>query len=234
MIIGEIREELFKLQDIKYRDFQAKLVPTVEPETIIGIRTPELRKLAKQLVKREDIGTFLQALPHDYYDENMLHTYIISETKDYSRCVEEIDAFLPYVDNWATCDTLIPKAFKKHRHELLSEIDRWIASSETYTVRFAVGTLMRNYLDDDFDPSFLRTVSAIRSEEYYINMMTAWYFATALAKQYDAALPYIEQKKLDPWTHNKAIQKAIESFRVSQEHKDHLRTLKIPTRNRKQ
>lgn len=234
MIIGEIREELFKLQDIKYRDFQAKLVPTVEPETIIGIRTPELRKLAKQLVKRENIGTFLQALPHDYYDENMLHAYIISETKDYSRCVEEIDAFLPYVDNWATCDTLIPKAFKKHRHELLSEIDRWIASSETYTVRFAVGTLMRNYLDDDFDPSFLRTVSAIRSEEYYINMMTAWYFATALAKQYDAALPYIEQKKLDPWTHNKAIQKAIESFRVSQEHKDHLRTLKIPTRNRKQ
>ncbi len=227
MITDEIKKELFRLQDEKYRSFQSKLIPTVDPESVIGVRTPELRKLAKRLVKQDNIGDFLSVLPHEYFDENQLHAFIISEIKDYSKCMEELCTFLPYVDNWATCDQMSPKIFKKHKYELLSHIKRWISSKATYTVRFAVGMLMEHFLDEDFDLSYPEMVAEIRSDEYYVNMMTAWYFATALAKQYEAVLPFIEERRLDTWTHNKAIQKSIESNRISPEQKTYLRSLKI-------
>ena len=212
MINEEIREELYGHQDLKYRDFQAKLIPGMEPEKMIGVRTPDLRKLAKQMAKREDIGEFLKNLPHEFFDENQVHAFVISEFKDYGRCVPEVERFLPFVDNWATCDQMSPKVFKKHRPELLDSIKEWIRSEHTYTVRFAVGMLMQHYLDEDFDPAYPEMVAEVQSEEYYVRMMVAWYFATALAKQYEAVLPYIEEKRLEPWTHNKTIQKAIESY----------------------
>ncbi len=221
-----IQARLFELQDIKYRDFQKKLIPTVNQETI-GVRTPELRRLAKELIKSEDYAEFLGALPHRFFDENQLHAFMISEIKDYSLCIKEVNRFLPYVNNWATCDQLSPKAFKKHKTELLGEIDKWLKSDKTYTVRFAIGMLMQHFLDGDFDPSYPERVAKIKSEEYYVNMMRAWYFATALAKQYDAALPYIEQRSLDRWTHNKTIQKAVESYRITPEQKEYLRSFKI-------
>lgn len=227
MITEEIKEELFQTQDTVYRDFQAKLLLTVAYDTIIGVRTPALRKLAKKLAKREDIGDFLKVLPHLYFDENQLHAFIISEEKDFARCVAEVNRFLPYVDNWATCDQLSPKVFKKHRQELLTYIQEWIAADKTYVVRFGIGMLMEHFLDDDFDMAYLEMVSKIRSEEYYVNMMTAWYFATALAKQYEAALPFIEERRLEPWTHNKAIQKSIESNRIAKEQKLYLKGLKV-------
>ena len=227
MITDEIREELFSLQDAAYRDFQSKIMPTVDAKTAIGVRTPELRRLAKQLAKREDVDAFLDDLPHAYFDENQLHAFIVSELRDYETCLQEVDRFLPYVDNWATCDQMSPRVFKKHRAELLDAIRRWIASDATHTVRFGVGMLMEHYLDDDFDPAYLDLVAAIESEEYYVRMMVAWYFATALAKQYDATIPYLEERRLEPWTHNKAIQKAIESRRISPETKDYLRGLKV-------
>ena len=227
MIVSEIRDELFRLQDSGYRDFQSKLTPTIDASTAIGVRTPALRALAKKLVKREDVGLFLSDLPHTYFDENQLHAFIISELRDYTACLQEVERFLPYVDNWATCDQMSPKVFKKHREELLDPIKRWISSDATYTVRFGVGMLMEHYLDDDFDPSYLDMVAAVRSEEYYIRMMVAWYFATALAKQYDTALPYLRDQRLHPWTHNKTIQKSIESYRIAPEQKSYLRSLKI-------
>ena len=226
----EIREEilqrLFTLQDMKYRDFQAKLMPTVDKNTIIGVRTPELRKLARELAKREDIGAFLDALPHGYYDENNLHGFILCEEKDFDRVIARLDAFLPHVDNWATCDLLSPKVFKKQKNELLPHIRRWLASSKVYTIRFGIEMLLSHYLDEDFAPEYLNWVAVLRSEEYYINMMIAWYFATALAKQYDAALPILLEQRLAPWTHNKTIQKAIESYRITDEQKAYLRSLK--------
>lgn len=228
MITEEIQKELFRLQDEKYRDFQSKLIPTVEFDAMIGVRTPELRKYAKQLIKREDIGDFLEKLPHRYFDENQLHAFLISEMKDFVCCIKEVCRFLPCIDNWATCDQLSPKVFKKHRKELLSYIREWLSFGQTYTVRFAVGMLMEHFLDEDFDASYLTMAAEIKSEEYYINMMTAWYFATALAKQYEAAIPFLEEKKLERWTHNKAIQKAIESRRITPEQKEYLRSLKIP------
>ena len=227
MLTSEIRNELFSLQDKKYRDFQAKLIPTVAPETIIGVRTPALRQYAKQLSRHEDITAFLEQLPHVYFDENQLHAFILSEVKDYAECVDKVDRFLPFVDNWATCDQLSPKVFKKHRPELLAEIRQWIKSGETYTIRFGIGMLMQHYLDEDFDPAYPEVVASIRSDEYYVNMMTAWYFATALAKQWDAALPYIEEKRLDAWTYNNAIQKSVESYRITPEQKEHLKSLKV-------
>jgi len=230
MIKEEIRKELFAMQDLKYRDFQVKLIPTVDSETIIGVRTPELRKFAKQMAKREDINGFLEELPHRYFDENQLQAFIISEMKDYDRCMEELTRFLPYVDNWATCDQMSPKVFRKHRKELADNIRSWIDVDETYTVRFGVGMLMQHFLDEDFDPAYPEMVAKIRSDEYYVNMMTAWYFATALAKQYEAALPYIEDRRLDVWTHNKAIQKAVESYRITPEQKEYLKSLKIKNR----
>ncbi len=227
MITDEIREELFKLQDKKYRDFQSKLIPNVNSDAVIGVRTPELRKLAKKYEKKEDISMFLEVLPHRYFDENQLHAFIISERKDYKRCIEETNSFLPFIDNWATCDQLSPKIFKKNKVDLLKEIYEWITSSNTYTVRFAIGMLMQHFLDDDFDIKYPKLVAKIKSEEYYINMMIAWYFATALAKQYDKIIPFIENKKLDKWTHNKTIQKAVESYRITEEQKSYLKTLKI-------
>ncbi len=227
MITEEIQKELFAQQDEKYRDFQAKLIPTVDPQSVVGVRTPALRKMAKQYAKREDIGDFLSQLPHKYFDENQLHAFIVSELKDYDRCIALVDAFLPYVDNWATCDQMSPKVFKKRRDKLLLHIEKWLESTETYTIRFAIGMLMEHFLDADFDDVYLEKVAAVRSEEYYINMMKAWYFATALAKQYDMTIPYIEGQKLDKWSHNKAIQKSIESYRITPEQKEYLRTLKI-------
>ena len=225
-MIDEIRKNLLSMQDEKYRSFQVKLFPTVDPETVIGVRTPELRSYAKTLLKEEGISTFLSDFPHKYFDENQLHAFIISEIKDYDRCIEEVNRFLPYVDNWATCDQMSPKVFKKHRLQLLDQIRIWLKSDKTYMIRFAIGMLMEHYLDDGFDIRYPDMVAAIRSDEYYVNMMIAWYFATALAKQYEAILPFIEDRKLDIWTHNKAIQKAVESYRISPEQKDYLKGLK--------
>ena len=223
----EIEQQLKSLADEKYRNMQVTIIPTVAPETIIGVRTPELRKIAKELAKRSDVSDFLSDLPHKYFEENQLHAFVLSEMKDFDSCIRYVDAFLPYVDNWATCDQMSPKIFKKHKKELLSWIDIWISSKETYTVRFAIGMLMEHFLDEDFDPAYPKMVSKVRSEEYYVNMMIAWYFATALAKQYDSILPYIEKKKLSDWTHNKAIQKSVESYRITDEQKAYLKTLKV-------
>lgn len=223
----EIVDELFKMQDKEYHDFQVKLIPTASPDTFIGIRTPILRKYAKDLVKENNYSLFLEELPHKYFDENQLHAFIISELKDYDECIKYINEFLPYVDNWATCDQMSPKVFKKHHDKLLNEIKKWINSKETYTIRFGVGMLMQHFLDEDFKAEYLKMISSIRSEEYYVNMMKAWYFATALAKQYKDTIPYIENKELDVWTHNKAIQKSVESYRITEEQKEYLKSLKI-------
>lgn len=227
MISDDIRDELFKMQDIEYRDFNSKLIPTVKKEDMIGVRTPELRKYAKKLLKEEGVEDFLHSLPHKYFDENQLHAFIISEIKDFKLCIDELINFLPYLDNWATCDQLSPKIFKKYRNDLLPHIYEWLKSDKTYTVRFGIGMLMEHFLDEDFKSEYPEIVAAVRSEEYYINMMTAWYFATALAKQYESILPFIEGNKLDTWTHNKTIQKAIESNRISAEQKNYLKGLKI-------
>ena len=227
MILDEIRDELFKMQDMDYRDFNSKLIPTVDKESMIGIRTPDLRKYAKQLGKSSDVIEFLQTLPHKYFDENQLHAFIISEIKDFKNCIDEINRFLPYIDNWATCDQLSPKIFKKHHSELFAYIKDWLKSDKVYTIRFGIGMLMEHFLDEDFDILYPETVSKIRSDEYYINMMIAWYFATALAKQYESIIPFIENNSLDIWTHNKAIQKAVESLRISDEKKEYLKSLKI-------
>lgn len=227
MTTEEIRQRLYELQDIGYRDFQAKLIPNIASDSMIGVRTPILRNLAKELSKDPDIVEFLQDLPHSFFDENQLHAFLISEIKDYKECIKQLIRFLPFIDNWATCDQLSPKVFKKHRAALLTAVKEWIRSDQTYTVRFGIGMLMQHFLDEDFDPEYPQLVAAVRSEEYYINMMIAWYFATALAKQYDTTLPYIEQRKLDVWTHNKTIQKAVESNRITPEQKEYLKSLKI-------
>lgn len=226
-INAEIKNRLYELKETDYKEFMAKLIPTVDPGTVLGIRTPALRNYAKELAKRDDIDEFLHSLPHELFDENQLHAFILSELKDYERCIKEVDNFLPYVDNWATCDQLSPKVFKKHKKELIVSIKTWLKSKDTYTIRFAIGMLMQYFLDDEFDEAYPKTVAKIKSDEYYINMMIAWYFATALAKQYDAILPYIEKNVLDKWTHNKTIQKAIESYRITDEQKEYLRSLKI-------
>ena len=230
MIVDDIREELFRQQEQKYRDFQSKLIPTIDAETIIGVRTPQIRKIAKQMLKRQDVDEFFEALPHLYFDENQVHALALSELKDFGECVEKINRFLPFVDNWATCDQMSPKVFKKHHQELLPLIREWIGTGHTYTVRFGVGMLMQHFLDEDFDPSFPELVAGIHSDEYYINMMIAWYFATALAKQYPVILPYIEQQRLDQWVHNKTIQKAVESYRIDAGQKAYLRSLRLAGR----
>lgn len=223
----EIQKRLFALRDEKYRLFNCRLMPTVDPDTVIGVRTPELRKLGREIAGSAQAEEFMLALPHKYYEENNLHGFIIEQCRDFGRCVELMDAFLPYIDNWATCDLCSPKCFGKNTAGLLPHIRRWMASGETYTVRFGMGMLMRWYLDDAFCPEYLELVDGVRSEEYYVNMMRAWFFATALAKQYTAALPYIARRRLDTWTHNKAIQKAVESYRITPEQKAYLKTLKV-------
>ena len=228
----EITDELFRMQDTGYAELQVRTIPTADPDSIIGVRTPQIRVLAKVLYKDEGRDEFLKSLPHRYFDEMQLHAFVISLEKDFDKCVEEVEAFLPYVDNWATCDQLSPKAFKKQPERLLPYIRKWIKSDETYTVRFAIGMLMEHFLGDNFLPEYADMVAEAKSEEYYINMMRAWYFATALAKQYDAIIPYVEKKLLDDWTHNKTIQKSIESYRITDEQKQYLRSLKIGRRNK--
>lgn len=220
------REELFALQDTAYGDFQAKLTPGIPRELFIGVRVPEVRKLAKRLAKEPEATEFLSELPHKYYDENMLHGLLISEFKDYDACIAAVDNFLPYVDNWAVCDIMSPKVFKKNKDILLDKIREWSASEKTYTCRFGIEMLMSYFLDDNFKPEYLDIPASVHSEEYYVQMMVAWFFATALAKQWDAAIPYIENGVLDTWVHNKTIQKARESFRITPKQKDYLKTLK--------
>lgn len=222
-----IQERLFELQDEKNAAFQAKLTPGIPEESFIGVRVPAARKLAKELIKEGVYEEFLKELPHTYYDENILHSLLLSEIKDYDTCIREIESFLPYVDNWAVCDILSPKIFKKHKEEVMQEIRKWSASDETYTCRFGLEMLMSFFLDADFKPEYLEIAVAARSEEYYVMMMVAWFFATALAKQWDATIPYLLDNVLSEWVHNKTIQKACESRRITDEQKNYLRTLKI-------
>lgn len=222
-----IQEHLRSMRDEKYKNFQAALLPTVDPARIIGVRTPQLRALARQLKYTPEAAAFLAQLPHATYDENNLHAFLIEFIPDWDRCIAGLEAFLPHVDNWATCDSMNPRALVKHPGRLRMQIDLWLASQHTYTVRFALNMLMRHFLDDRFDPAYLDKAAALRSEEYYIRMMVAWYFATALAKQWNAALVHIQNRTLDPWTHNKAIQKAVESRRITPQQKEILRKMKI-------
>ena len=222
-----IRAELFRLQDEQYRAFQSALMPTVPKEKVIGVRVPALRKLAKRLAGTPRAEAFLQELPHFYYEENNLHAFLVEAIRDYSEALRATEKFLPYIDNWATCDCFCPKVFAKHKKELLVPIRRWLDSGDAYTVRYGMEMLMRYYLDDAFRPEYLEWVADVRSTEYYINMMRAWYFATALAKQPDAALPWLTEKRLDLWTHNKAIQKAVESRRIPPGMKRQLRALRV-------
>ena len=226
-VIRQVQKELFDMQDEGYRAFHSKLIPNIDPARIIGVRTPQLRSYAKQFGKRPEAAVFLQQLPHTYYEENNLHAFLIEQIKDYDTCVAEWNRFLPYVDNWATCDMPSPKVFKKHLQELLPQIRTWMDSGETYTVRFGIGMLMRLYLEPEtFSTEYLQWVADVRSEEYYVNMMVAWYFATALAKQWEATAPYIEERRLTQWCHNKSIQKAVESNRITPEQKNYLRGLR--------
>ena len=225
-IVKDIQSKLFELQDMKYRDFHAKLMPTVNKEKIIGVRIPVLRSFAKEFGKTEEARLFLQVLPHSYYEENNLHGLLLEQIKDYEKCLQELERFLPFIDNWATCDLLAVRTVKKHLDVFIEEVYRWIQSQHTYTIRFGIGMLMRYYLEEEFRPEYPEKVAAIRSEEYYVKMVIAWYFATALAKQWDAAIPYIEQRRLPDWVHRKTIRKAIESYRITKEQKDYLRTLK--------
>ena len=219
----EIQNQLFELQDMAYRDFHSRLMPDIDKETIIGIRVPVLRKYAKSIAGTELSEKFIKELPHCYYEENNLHMMLITRIKNYDRCISEIERFLPYIDNWATCDFPAPKCFENHKEELLPVIKGWIASSETYTIRYGIGMLMRLYLDADFDPEYVKLVAEVKSEEYYVNMMIAWYMATALAKQWDTVIPYIEEHHMSDWVHRKTIQKAVESYRITDEQKKYLK-----------
>lgn len=223
----EIQKRLFDLQDVPYKEFTAKLNPTVDPDTIIGVRLPALRALAKELRNTPEAAEFLKALPHTYLEENHLHSFLLLTIKDFDKGIREVEAFLPYIDNWAVCDSLRIKSFAKTPEKLLPHIECWLKSDHTYTVRCGILCLMNNFLDDRFDSKYPEMVAAVHSEEYYVNMMIAWYFATALAKQYDAVIPYLTEKRLEKWVHNKTIQKAVESYRITDEQKAYLKTLKI-------
>lgn len=221
-----IQKRLFELSDEKNADFSAKLTPGIDREKFLGVRIPASRKLAKEIIKGNEHKDFLNSLPHKYYDENILHSILISEIKDYDECIKYIDEFLPYVDNWAVCDTMSPKAFKNGHEKLMNDILRWVDSDQTYTIRFGLKMLMAHFLDNDFKKEYLEIPAKIKSNEYYINMMIAWFFATALAKQWDSTIVYIENGVLDKWVHNKAIQKARESYRITAEQKEYLKSLK--------
>ena len=221
--LTKLQKQLFELQDLKYRDFHSKLMPETDKETVIGIRTPVLRKFAKEFAGTLEAEAFLRQLPHRYYEENNLHMMLITGIKDYEKCMEEIQRFLPCIDNWATCDYPAPKCFARHKDQVLEEAKRWISSGETYVIRYGIGMLMRLFLDEDFSSEYLEMTAAVQSQEYYVNMMIAWYFATALAKQWDAAVPYIEQHRLSDWVHKKTIQKAVESYRITSEQKEYLK-----------
>ncbi len=217
-----IQKRLFELQDIDYKDFTAKLIPNIDVKTIIGVRTPMLRKLAKEVSDK----SFLQKLPHKYYEENNFHAFMIADIKDYDECIAEINRFLPCIDNWATCDSLRPKCFLNNRQNLILDVKRWIESKHTYTVRFGIEMLMVHFLDEDFKSEYHDLVLNVKSNEYYVNMMIAWYFATALAKKWDSTVIFLTENRLSPWVHNKTIQKAIESYRITDEKKEYLRNLK--------
>mgnify|MGYP000845769557 FL=1 len=221
--LTKLQKQLFELQDLKYRDFHSKLMPETDKETVIGIRTPVLRKFAKEFAGTSEAEAFLRQLPHRYYEENNLHMMLITGIKDYEKCMEEIQRFLPCIDNWATCDYPAPKCFARHKDQVLEEAKRWISSGETYVIRYGIGMLMRLFLDEDFSSEYLEMAAAVQSQEYYVNMMIAWYFATALAKQWDATVPYIEQHKLPDWVHRKTVQKAVESYRITPEQKEYLK-----------
>jgi 3-methyladenine DNA glycosylase AlkD len=222
-----IYEKLLEYRDEKYSEFQSKLVPNISPKTIIGVRTPDMRAVAKEFFGTDEASSFLAELPHKYYEENLVHFFLVANIKDFDECVREVERFLPFIDCWPVCDQSSPKVFKKEHEKLLPLIKKWISSDHVYTARFGMRMLMNEFLDADFKPEYLDLVAQKRGEDYYLKMMVAWYFATALAKQYDATLPVIESRRLEPWTHNKAIQKAIESFRVTDEHKAYLRTLRV-------
>lgn len=222
-----LQERLFALRDEEYRDFNARLVPNRDKAAFIGVRTPQLRALAKSMRGTAEAETFLRALPHEYFEEDQLHAFLIEQIKDFDACLAALEAFLPCVDNWATCDQLNPKVLGRDKPRLLAAIRLWLESGETYTLRYAIGQLMRWFLDEDYSPEYSDLVAGVDSGEYYVRMMAAWYFATALAKQYDAVLPYFTERRLPTWTHNKAIQKAVESYRIGDEHKAQLRALRI-------
>lgn len=223
---------LLSLRDEAYGRFQSALLPSVQSERVIGVRTPVLRLLAKEMLQNGTAEPFLLQLPHFYFEENQLHAFIITAQKDFGRCLMLTENFLPYIDNWATCDQLVPKALTKDKDLLMKSVRRWLKSTHTYTIRFGIGVLMRHFLDGDFREDYLHLVASVRSEEYYVNMMIAWYFATALAKQYAATLPYLQRQALSPWTHNKVIQKAIESYRITPVQKEYLKTLRMKRANK--
>ena len=222
-----IQHELFQMQDPDYKAFHSRLIPTVNPDLIIGVRTPVLRKFAKAIKNTPEANSFLNTLPHKYYEENNLHAFLIEEIKDFDEALFKTDKFLPYIDNWATCDMFLPKVFRKNTDKLTDKIYEWMNSNETYTLRYAIGLLLSLYLDDKFKCEYADAVAKIRHDEYYVNMMIAWYFSTALSKQYECILPYLLDGKLPVWVHNKTIQKAIESKRIDKDIKAYLKTLKI-------
>jgi 3-methyladenine DNA glycosylase AlkD len=222
----KIINRLLKLKDKKYAEFQKKLIPNIDSNSIIGIRVPDLRNIAKEYIKEAESKQFLNTLPHKYYEENMLHGLLISEIKDYDNVIEELDKFLFYVDNWAVCDIMSPKVFKKNKDKLIIKIKEWISSKHLYTSRFGIEMLMSHYLDKDFKKEYLELVSVVNTNEYYLQMMIAWFFATALAKQWESTIIYLEKNKLDRWVHNKTIQKAIESYRITDVQKEYLKSLK--------
>ena len=222
----DMMKSLYAAQNIAYRDFNAKLIPNISHDLFIGVRTPILRKIAKDIIQSGGQDTFMATLPHKYFEENQLHAFIISEIKDFDTCIQETERFLPYIDNWATCDQLNPRVFKKNLNVLYKYVCKWIKSKHVYTVRFAIKILMQYWLDDKFDEKYADMVANIKSDEYYINMMRAWYFATGLAKQFDKILPYLEQSHIDEWTRQRAIQKACESYRVTDKNKEILRKIR--------
>lgn len=221
-----LQEELFELQDIKYRDFNSSLIPGIDKETVIGIRTPVLRKFAKEYAKSGETEQFMRELPHKYYEENNLHMMLIAQIKDYNKCISETEKFLPHIDNWATCDSPLPKCFDKNKEDVLERAKNWIATDATYVKRYGMGVMMRLFLDENFKEEYIQLVASVKSEEYYVNMMIAWYIATALAKQWDAAIPYIQERRLSEWVHRKSIQKAVESYRITPEQKEYLKGLR--------
>ena len=221
-----LQEELFKLQDTEYRDFNSSLIPGIDKETVIGIRTPVLRKFAKEYAKSGETEQFMRELPHEFYAENNLPMMLIGQIKDYDECISELEKFLPYIDNWATCDSPLPKCFDKNKEDVLEWAKNWIATDATYVKRYGMGVMMRLFLDEDFKEEYIQLVASVKSEEYYVNMMIAWYMATALAKQWDAAIPYIQERRLSEWVHRKSIQKAVESYRITPEQKEYLKGLR--------
>lgn len=225
--MNKIQNKLFEMQDLEYKAFHSKLMPTIDEDKIIGVRIPVLRKFANEFAKSVEVEKFIADLPHAYYEENNLHAFVLEKTKDFDLAVKLTEKFLPYIDNWATCDMFSPKVFKKNKDKILELAKKWMKSEHTYTVRYGIGVMMRYFLEEDFKEEYLELVASVKSGEYYVNMMIAWYFATALAKQYESAVKYIREKRLDVWVHNKAIQKAVESYRVPNETKEYLKTLKI-------